>query len=336
MKKFKLFAVTIASALMVVCNSTVCFAAPQTMADGTIFDAEYYAAKNPDVVAVMGTDANTLYAHYSLFGRNEGRLPYDGAVALPVKRSNVSESLAQARYDVFYNNFGVDIYTNDPAVFFDADYYLANYPELAVTVGTDYRALFNHYINIGRFEGRTVRMGVYPERGNLDKYRLCHPDGTVTTELPNNTRLTTLNSEIQMIEWLGSVVNDSMSEREIVTVIHDEICNRTVYGPIGPSINADFEPFKTGTAHTICMGYSHTFAVLCKLAGIEVQRVYSNAMGHEWNRVKVDGIWYDVDVTWDDCGWGYTYFLIPAGTGVFAGRQIDGMNPIVPISPKIF
>ena len=50
-------------------------AAPETMPDGTIFDAEYYASENPDVVAVMGKDANLLYIHYQVFGKNEGRLP---------------------------------------------------------------------------------------------------------------------------------------------------------------------------------------------------------------------------------------------------------------------
>ena len=37
------------------------------------FDAEYYAANNPDVVAVLGPSADMLYAHYTLFGKNEGR-----------------------------------------------------------------------------------------------------------------------------------------------------------------------------------------------------------------------------------------------------------------------
>lgn len=31
-------------------------AAPVMMADGTFFDAEYYAQTNPDVVGVLGTD----------------------------------------------------------------------------------------------------------------------------------------------------------------------------------------------------------------------------------------------------------------------------------------
>ena len=57
-------------------------AAPQTMADGGLFDAEYYAANNPDVVAVLGVSPDMLYAHYTLFGKNEGRLPYAGQTAV--------------------------------------------------------------------------------------------------------------------------------------------------------------------------------------------------------------------------------------------------------------
>lgn len=51
---------------------TVC-AAPETMDDGTVFDAEYYADQYPDVVAVCGTETAALYAHYVTYGRNEGR-----------------------------------------------------------------------------------------------------------------------------------------------------------------------------------------------------------------------------------------------------------------------
>ena len=37
------------------------------------FDAVYYANQNPDVVAIFGTDAQTLYLHYVNFGKAEGR-----------------------------------------------------------------------------------------------------------------------------------------------------------------------------------------------------------------------------------------------------------------------
>ena len=56
----------------VVASPLTAFAAPQTMPDGTIFDAEYYAQKNPDVVAALGTDAGILYQHYVMSGKMKG------------------------------------------------------------------------------------------------------------------------------------------------------------------------------------------------------------------------------------------------------------------------
>lgn len=68
------FALAVTSAMPV-------FAMPKLMADGTVFDAKYYRKNNPDVVAVLGSDENALFTHYTLFGKNEGRKPCeDGAV----------------------------------------------------------------------------------------------------------------------------------------------------------------------------------------------------------------------------------------------------------------
>lgn len=52
-------------------------AAPMKYTDGNIFDPEYYAAHNPDVVAALGTDPDVLYRHYFMFGKQEGRAGYD-------------------------------------------------------------------------------------------------------------------------------------------------------------------------------------------------------------------------------------------------------------------
>lgn len=53
-------------------------AAPKQMPDGNVFDAEFYAQNNPDVVAVLGTDEKQLYQHYLSCGAVEGRLAYEG------------------------------------------------------------------------------------------------------------------------------------------------------------------------------------------------------------------------------------------------------------------
>lgn len=72
-KMISTFAVIASTAIL---SSLTAYAAPEIMPDGELFDAEYYAEQNPDVVAVIGTDTISLYTHYITMGINEGRLPY--------------------------------------------------------------------------------------------------------------------------------------------------------------------------------------------------------------------------------------------------------------------
>jgi len=44
----------------------------------TGFDPVFYAAQNPDVVAVLGSTFDDLYGHYVRHGKAEGRAPYAG------------------------------------------------------------------------------------------------------------------------------------------------------------------------------------------------------------------------------------------------------------------
>lgn len=74
MKKKLLAVITV---LMMTCTTTIPVrAASSVMADGRMFDAEFYAANYPDAVAWAGTDANKLYAHYRIYGINKGYQPY--------------------------------------------------------------------------------------------------------------------------------------------------------------------------------------------------------------------------------------------------------------------
>lgn len=55
----------------------------------------------------------------------------------------------------------------------------------------------------------------------------------------------------------------------------------------------------------VCDGYSKAFQLLCKGVGIECIYVSGTTeggsdSGHSWNKVKLDGEWYNIDVTWDD------------------------------------
>lgn len=73
--KNKNWVLGIAAAIILYGNGVISYAAPVEMPDGTMFDAEYYAQQNPDVVKTLGTSQEALYQHYVQYGREEGRLP---------------------------------------------------------------------------------------------------------------------------------------------------------------------------------------------------------------------------------------------------------------------
>ncbi len=96
MKK-KIFS-AIVGILFMISSGMTAFAAPVVMPDGQLFDPEYYAENNPDVVAVFGTDMNLLYLHYQNNGKLEGRLPYvAGLDAEAVKAAALSVSILDSK-----------------------------------------------------------------------------------------------------------------------------------------------------------------------------------------------------------------------------------------------
>lgn len=105
-------------------------AAPVTMPDGSLFDPEYYAQENPDVVASFGNDPQALYMHYVNFGKQEGRAAYAGEV-----KNGAQSDLPDVNI-------------------FDPEYYAANNPDVVAVVGTSADALYQHYLCFGRMEGR--------------------------------------------------------------------------------------------------------------------------------------------------------------------------------------
>lgn len=90
MKKKVMKMILITSVGVMMCGTTV-MAQPKTMSDGMVFDAEYYAQNNPDVVEAFGTDENLLYQHYVAFGKNEGRKPTASEQALQTEGGYVDE-----------------------------------------------------------------------------------------------------------------------------------------------------------------------------------------------------------------------------------------------------
>ena len=97
--------------------------------------------------------------------------------------------------------------------------------------------------------------------------------------------------------FIANNINLSMSNYDKIKVFHDHLINNTVYD--------ENDTFETYTAYnlitsglSICGGYSDIMAIYLNTLGIKNYRITSS--NHIWNLVEIDGIWYHLDVTWDD------------------------------------
>jgi transglutaminase/protease-like cytokinesis protein 3 len=100
-------------------------------------------------------------------------------------------------------------------------------------------------------------------------------------------------------------IRPDMTEAQKVRALHDYLALNTTYdefykGPV--SMNPQYPRTAIFQGWGTCDAYSGAFKILLNAAGIESTVVYgeSTAGRHTWNQVKIDGHWYNVDVTWDD------------------------------------
>jgi hypothetical protein len=113
---------------------------------------------------------------------------------------------------------------------------------------------------------------------------------------------------------VDSLVKNEPDDFKKVKIIHDWIID---------NINYDVEAYGKGIIRNrtytevvknrlaVCEGYAELFKAMCTLAGFEAVTVtgavkdestvafYDYILGHVWNAVKIHGIWYLADITWD-------------------------------------
>lgn len=105
------------------------------------------------------------------------------------------------------------------------------------------------------------------------------------------------------------------SDYESVKAVHDYLIEHYDYDDQYQNY-LDYEGYVNGTM--VCQGYCMAAYLLLSEMDVPVRIVigaaedYEKDPDHAWNVVKVDGQWYNMDVTWDDPGGKkpkYTYFL---------------------------
>ncbi len=123
-----------------------------------------------------------------------------------------------------------------------------------------------------------------------------------------------IDAEVDKI--LAGITPD-MTEYDKVKYFHDTLASTVVYDESAHNCRDIYGVFVDKKA--ICGGYSKAFSYLCGKAGIETATVTGDADGqpHMWNKVKIDGKWYNIDITYavSNASEGkyvrYDYFCVP-------------------------
>jgi len=130
-------------------------------------------------------------------------------------------------------------------------------------------------------------LGVYPEFGD---------GATRQTETAN------FLSEVNTVVTGAEAKN---TDAEKVRYIHDTLCNRIEYNYdfINGRVSEDYAYTQSAysvfcTDLTVCAGYSEAFQMVANAAGLDSMSVTSP--GHQWNKVRVNDQWYNIDLTWAD------------------------------------
>ena len=116
---------------------------------------------------------------------------------------------------------------------------------------------------------------------------------------------------------LNNIIKVGMTDYEKVVSIFDWIVLKTTYDEYAyyqTKYNGQ-QPMKYACYYlegvfldnqglAVCDGYSKAFSLLCNMEGIDCVRITGTGNtgtemgGHAWNKVKIDGKWYMVDITW--------------------------------------
>ncbi len=104
-----------------------------------------------------------------------------------------------------------------------------------------------------------------------------------------------------------SQVDNTMNDFQKAVVIHDYICTLAAYpalvGENGEDLDKNIYHSAYGffyDRNIVCAGYSLIYSYIMNQLGIDCCYVASVDMKHAWNKIKIDGYWYNVDLTFDD------------------------------------
>ncbi|MCM1336050.1 MAG: hypothetical protein NC084_06490 [Bacteroides sp.] len=110
-------------------------------------------------------------------------------------------------------------------------------------------------------------------------------------------------------------ITDDMSEAEKALAVHDYLVLNNSYDHTMKKYSAYNCLVERSST---CQGYTLAYVYIMRdLLGMECSVVISDSQNHSWNYLKVDGLWYHVDLTADDL----TYTT-------YGGKEYDGFGEV--------
>lgn len=112
---------------------------------------------------------------------------------------------------------------------------------------------------------------------------------------------TTLEQENELTPIVDSILEslslDGKNDYQKVFAIYQYLCDNVKYGGNGNLKYTAYSALKNKLA--LCQGYSAAFYRLCLAAGVDNRFIKSTEMGHAWNIVRMGGLYFELDSTWD-------------------------------------
>ena len=155
----------------------------------------------------------------------------------------------------------------------------------------------------------------------------------------NSVRMSIRN---QADSGISALVSEAMalgSDYEKIKLVHDAICEQTVYAydsyhnPVSDAWAHNIEGVFGPRRSAVCEGQAKAFSAVMNALGIENTIIagFGSANGvsesHAWNAVKADGNSYYVEVTWDNLVPEYISKWLLNGTESFTEHQVmQGFN----------
>ncbi|MDE7229544.1 MAG: chitobiase/beta-hexosaminidase C-terminal domain-containing protein [Oscillospiraceae bacterium] len=134
----------------------------------------------------------------------------------------------------------------------------------------------------------------YPSTGYLQSFTIKYGRTEAEIKSIQQTFDTTVSSVV-------SAAKNQLSDYAKLKYIHDWIVNHTDYTLNGPAYKSEADGAVV-YGKALCEGYSKTFMYMAQELGFDCICVVGSAnnSSHMWNMVKLGGVWYHVDVTFDD------------------------------------